>query len=77
LVEDIKKDLAKIFGVPINVVTETTKVASEFLRFQIKLNSCFMDKRFEKLSAYTQENNLIRWFLTPLPDGIEISFPKK
>lgn len=77
MVEDIKLDLARIFGVPINVITETTKVTSEFLRFEIKLNSCFIDKRFEKLSEYTQKNNLIKWFLMPIPNGIEISFPKK
>lgn len=64
-------------GVSIDTITETTKKESEFLRFEIKVHSCFMDKRFEKLSVYTQENNLIKWFLAPIYDGIEISFPKK
>ena len=73
----MEKDLAKIFGVPYNWVTNTTKFESEFLRFKIEVRGCFMDKRFEKLSEYTQKNNLIKWFLTPIPKGIEISFPKK
>jgi len=77
LVNDIKLDLARIFGVPINAITETTKKTSEYLRFEIKVQSCFMDVRFEKLSEYTKENNLLKWFLTPKCDKIEISFPKK
>lgn len=64
-------------GVPINLITETTKEKSDFLRFEIKILSCFMDKRFENLSEYTQKNNLVKWFLSPISNGIEISFPKK
>lgn len=77
MVNDIKLDLARIFGVPTTLVTETTDNGSLFLRFVIKINSCFMDKRFENLTQYTQENNLGKWFLTPIDNGIEISFPKK
>lgn len=77
MVNDIKLDLARIFGVPISAVTEITKKESDFLRFEIKVQSCFMDKRFESLSEYTQKNNLVKWFLLPIPNGIEISFPKK
>lgn len=77
MVNDIKLDLARIFGIPISAVTETTKKGSNFLRFEIKVQSCFMDKRFVNLSEYTQKNNLIKWFLLPIPNGIEISFPKK
>jgi len=75
----MEKDLAKIFGVPYNWVTNTTKITSAFLTFEIKLNypSCFMDKRFEKLSDYVKTNDLKKWFLAPILNGIEISFPKK
>lgn len=75
----MEKDLAEIFGVPYNRVTNITKIKSEFLRFEIKLNypSCFMDKRFENLSDYVKTNDLKKWFLAPILNGIEISFPKK
>jgi hypothetical protein len=77
--ENMEKDLAEIFGVPYNRVTNITKIKSEFLRFEIKLNypSCFMDKRFENLSDYVKTNDLKKWFLASILNGIEISFPKK
>ncbi len=73
----MEKDLAKIFGVPYNWVTNTTKFESDFLRFKIEFKGCFMDKRFEKLSYYVITNDLKKWFLAPTLNGIEISFPKK